>query len=86
MATVTKLIRSVESQPLRSKLVRSVVEGLDERIAELFAAENYDDVARVMRGESMYSPYSELTGCGSARMRPPTSFFRSSCSTARPPG
>ena len=46
--TVSKLIRSVDSKAVRSKLVRSVVEGLDEKIAELFASENYDDVESLL--------------------------------------
>ncbi|MFT4546139.1 MAG: putative Zn-dependent protease [Pseudoalteromonas tetraodonis] len=45
---VAKLVRSIEDQRIRSRLVDSVVNGLEEKIAELLKDEQYDEIESLL--------------------------------------
>ena len=49
MATVTKLIRSIDDPNNRKRLVNAVVDELDEKLATKFAEEKYDDVEALLK-------------------------------------
>ena len=49
MGTVAKLIRSIDDETIRRRLVNAVVNKLDEKLAEKFAEEKYDDVEALLK-------------------------------------